>query len=415
MLRELRIRDIAIIEDLAVEFGPGLNVLSGETGAGKSIILGALGLVLGARASSEMVRSNAESAEVQARVDRDDAVDTILRELDLCPAVEDEGLLLRRIVTRSGRSRAYVGEAAVSVGTLRRLASVLVDYASQHEHQVLLDERQHLGVLDRFGGLHDLVANVGEAVSALRRLVTERSRLARLDQEQRAREDYLRFQLDELERLAPTVGEQEELQSRRIRLRHAEELMTKAREAQELLYSGSPSAMDQISQSLDRLRDLAAIDRSLEASLQSVEPALILVEEAGRDLAAYVREVRADPVELQEVEDRLAALAGLARKHHCDSDALQGVLERTRGELTDLEGLEERLEELDPLIEKQRAVTSERCTHLASARQQAAKRLGGLVEEELTSLSMDGARFVPELRPLSLYQSVASRLQPLRA
>ena len=174
MLRELRIHDVAIIEDVEVEFGTGLNVLSGETGAGKSIVLGALGLVLGSRSSADMVRAGSESAEVQARVDRDQAVNRILEELDISPASEDDGLLLRRIVARNGRSRAYIGQRAVPVSALRKIATVLVDYASQHEHQVLLDESRHLGILDRFGALHEDLAQVQEDVATLRTLLSER-------------------------------------------------------------------------------------------------------------------------------------------------------------------------------------------------------------------------------------------------
>ncbi|MEE2830408.1 MAG: AAA family ATPase, partial [Myxococcota bacterium] len=301
MLRELRIRDVAIIEDLEVQFASGLNVISGETGAGKSIILGALGLVLGARSSGDLVRTGSESAEVQARVDCSPAVAAVLEGLDLPAPEEDEGLLLRRIVKSSGRSRAYIGDSAVPVAALRRLAGVLVDYASQHEHRVLLDEARHLAILDSFAGLVSERDAVREAVQSLQSLLGERARLARLDHERRTRQDYLRFQLDELEAASPNDGEMEDLAARRTRLRHAEELVGKARQIEESLYSGGAPALDAISRSVDSLRELAAIDSSLAPLLADLEAALIAVEEVGRDIAAYGRDVRSGPQELEEV------------------------------------------------------------------------------------------------------------------
>jgi DNA repair protein RecN (Recombination protein N) len=406
VLRELRIRDVAIIEDLAVEFGAGFNVFSGETGAGKSIILGALGLILGARASAEMVRSGAESAEVQARVDRDAAVDSILGELDLNPAAEDEGLLLRRIVTRGGRSRAYIGDAAVPVAALRRLAAVLVDYASQHEHQVLLDEAGHIGILDRFGRLGPQAAAVADDVGALRALLAERSRLAQLEHEHRTREDYLRFQLAELQELAPQSGEQEELHSARVRLRNSEELISKALEVDQLLSSDGGSAGEALGRAVRRLTDLVAIDDSLAVSLGALESALIQVDEVGRDLADYSGGLRSDPKELQRTEDRLAALGHLARKHRCDVDELAAFAEQVQAELEELSGLEARLENMDPAIAaaRLRALTS--AGSLSKKRMQAATELSAVVEAELESLCMEGARFGPQLEPIVAAEDV---------
>jgi len=400
VLRELRIRDVAIIEDLAVEFGAGFNVFSGETGAGKSIILGALGLILGARASAEMVRSGAESAEVQARVDRDAAVDSILAELDLNPAAEDEGLLLRRIVTRAGRSRAYIGDAAVPVAALRRLASVLVDYASQHEHQVLLDEAGHVGILDRFGRLGPQAVAVADDVAALRALLAERSRLAQLEHEHRTREDYLRFQLAELQELAPRSGEQEELHSRRVQLRNSEELIDKAREVDQLLSSEGDSAGGALGRAVRRLTELVSIDDSLAVSLQALESALIQVDEVGRDLADYSRGLRSEPEELQRIEDRLAALGQLARKHRCDVDELEAFGEQVQAELEELSGLEARLEDMDPAIAASRLRALSSAGLLSKKRVQAAADLSTIVEAELESLCMEGARFGPQLEPI---------------
>ncbi len=393
MLRELRIRDVAIIEDLAVQFGPGLNVLSGETGAGKSIILGALGLVLGARASADIVRTGRETAEVQARVARGAEVDAILGELDVAVADEEDGLLLRRVVTRGGRSRAYIGGTSVPVAALRTLARVLVDYSSQHEHQVLLDEASHGKILDRFGGLDDDRAGATSLVQALRESLAERDRLAGLEHEQRSREDYLTFQLDELDQAALTEGELEALESERGLLRHAEERGAAARDAGAALYSATGSATEKLAEALPKVRRLVEIDPSLGDVLASLETANIAAIEAGRDLDDYARTAESNPFRLQEVEDRIALLRRLARKHRCDVAELVALRDRMRAELDELGSLELRLETLEREIADARASARQACEALSEARREAAARLRGQVEAELESLAMAKARF----------------------
>lgn len=400
MLRELRIRDLAIIEDVAVEFGAGLNVLSGETGAGKSIILGALGLVLGGRGSSELVRTGCDSAEVQALFDRDAHVEAALAELDIKLSDDDDGLLLRRIVTRGGRSRAYVGGFAAPVSTLRALAPLLVDYASQHEHQVLLDETAHVGILDRFGGLEEPCAAARAAVSALRGELRERDRLAGLEREQRAREEYLRFQLTELETADLQSGEMEELQAERGRLRHAEDLAMSARKASQAL-GGDKGAIDRLVFTSQRLDELKAIDAGLAETAASIDSALIAAQEAERELSAYAMDLRADPRRLEQVEERFHLLRQLARKHRCDADHLIVLRDELRTELAELEGLTDRLDGFDGVIEGLRLAAREACATLSVSRAAAAERLVSEIEHELAGLAMAQARFRVELEPAS--------------
>jgi DNA repair protein RecN (Recombination protein N) len=400
MLRELRIRDLAIIEDVTVEFGPGLNVLSGETGAGKSIILGALGLVLGGRGSAEVVRAGCESAEVQARFDRSPEVELRLAALDLRLGDDEDGLLLRRIVTRAGRSRAYVGGNAAPVGALRDLAPLLVDYASQHEHQVLLDEGSHLGILDRYGRLEADAAATRDAVGALREALRERERLAALEREQRAREDYLRFQLSELDAAKLEPGEMEELTAERQRLRHAEDLAKNAARAAEALGSEGGAVGRLLFASL-RLAELQAIDPSLAETAASIDSALIAAQEAERELSVYAQDARANPRRLEDVEERFHLLRQLGRKNHRDPEQLIELRDTLRAELADLEGLEERLEGLDGSIAAARARAREASAALSSARTAAASQLVIDVERELASLAMADARFGVALAPLA--------------
>lgn len=399
MLAELSIRDLAIIENVTLELGPGLNVLSGETGAGKSIILGALGLVLGGRGSADVVRTGSEQAEVQALFDRDPSVDRILSALDLDSPDDGDGLLLRRVVTAAGRSRAYVGATAVPVAALRRLAAVLVDYSSQHEHQVLLDEATHVEILERFGGLETLRAEADGAVAELRALLSDRDGLAAAEQDQRAREEYVRFQVEELDKAGLVPDELATLREERTLLRHAEERAEGARVAGQVLYSGSGAATEKLSEGASRLRRLVEIDPALSELLEGVEAALIAAEEAGRDLDQYARQTESDPRRLEEVEDRIALLRRLARKHRCDVGELVTMRDRMLAELHELGSLEGRLGDLDVRIASARATGLAVQRRLSDERRSAAARLRDSVERELSGLAMERAVFVVRFEP----------------
>ena len=398
MLRELRISDLAIIEALEAGFEGGLSVLSGETGAGKSIILGALGLVLGARGSAELIRTGRDRAEVQARFDVDEQVLAVLTELDLPAPEEDDGLLLRRVLSRSGRSRAYVGPSAVPVAALRRLARVLVDYASQHEHQVLLDEASHTAVLDRFGDHGSLVAEVGAAVSELRALDAEIERLERAAQEQARREDYLRFQLQELDGASLVDGEWGELEVEQRALGDAVALAGRARRGEEAL---SGAAAGGLREALEATRALLELRPGLADTLQELEQALGSVEEAARGLQDVGRGLREDPARLGEVEARQRELRGLARKHRVDPEDLVAHSEALRREADELGVVEDRVRALVERREELRVACAERCAELRARRGRAGVGLSQRVQRELDSLGMAKARFAVELPPVA--------------
>jgi len=392
MLRELRIRDVAIIEDIEVSFGEGLNVLSGETGAGKSIILDALGLVLGNRASGEMVRTGRPGAEVQALFDRSDEVDRLLSRLDLRLSEEDEGLLIRRTVSSAGRSRAWIGGTGVTLSTLRELATLLLDYGSQQEHRVLLEEAQHLAILDRFSGLSEGCRALSERVTELRLLMERRSALRGRSEESLVRADFLRFQLKELKLLAPLEGEFSELKTELSLLRNAADIGAKAHEVVDRLYGSDTSAVDQLAASLSGLEHLAALDESLADPLDSLRSALILLEDTGHELGSYARAVREDPERLQEVEDRLSALAQLSRKHRCTAAELPDLQRGIEEELCGLEHLTEDLLELDEEIEKRGEALLREAAELSVQRGRGAARLSEKMGDELSSLGMNRAR-----------------------
>ena len=406
MLHDLRIRDLAIIEDVSVTFGEGLNVLSGETGAGKSIILGALGLILGGRGSADAVRTGREAAEVVARFDRTPEADVILATLGVATSDEDEGLLVRRVVSAGGRSKAWIGSSPVPVSALRALAASLVDYASQHEHQVLLDVEQHRGIVDRFAGLQALVGDVAERVGRAREVKRELDRLRALESDQRGRIDYLEFQLEELDAIDPLTGEADGLDAERRVLRDAAKLSGRAREAEQSLYGGSGAAVERLGSAAQLLRELVGTDPSLRPTLDAVEEALIGVEDAGRELSRYADRTRANPRRLEEAEDRLAALNALARKHRTTPDGLVAVHERLRAELDEISGLDVRLDHLETALASASTDAKGSARALTAARRVGAAQLSALVETELASLAMPNARLRVQVEPLGAGEGI---------
>ena len=409
MLRELRIRDLAIIEDVSVDFGDGFNVLSGETGAGKSIVLGALGLALGGRAGGEWVRTGRPSAEVQARFDRSPEVDAALEELDVVLGEDEDGLLLRRIVSSQGRSRAYLGDAAVPLTALRRVGVELVDYAGQHEHQVLLDEARHLGILDRFGVDPETRRVAMAAVATTRSLVEQQDLMDRMDADRRAREDYIRYQLQEFEDADLQPDEEEALEAERSVLRNAVALADRARRAEAALYGAAGSAVERIGDAEGRLRELVAMDPAMSHVLEAVSGSLLAIEDAGRELSIYARRTRQDPGRLAEIDDRLATVHDLQRKHRRDFAGLLELRQTMRAELDDLETLGDRKSALKQDLKTARGVARAACERLGAEREAAGRALASQVEEQLAGLAMAKARLIatPTAVPESLPDAVA--------
>lgn len=396
MLIELTIRNLAIVAEVTVRFAEGLNVLSGETGAGKSIILHGLGLVLGARASADLVRTGEEEAEVQALFDAEPDLIARLESLDI-RCEPGDAVPVRRVISASGRSRAYVCGKAVPATVLRELAPLLVDYAGQHEHHVLLDEQQHLDLLDRYG---DLVAErraLAAEVADLRAAEAELAEQARREDERAQREDFLRFQWKELHDAGLRPGEEAELEAERRRLANAERLARDARAAEEALYSGSASAVERLGEAASRIEALMAIDPDLAPLHAELSAALVAAEEAARTLRDYARRIHHDPERLDQVQERLAEISRLARKHRTDAE---GLLERYReleAELKALEGAEERRAALEAEVRRLTAAALARAARLGERRRAAAARLTAAVESELRDLAMPRARFVVDV------------------
>ena len=386
MLELLRVRAFAIIDELEAHFAPGFNVLTGETGAGKSILVDALHLVLGGRAQAEVVRTGAEEAEVQALFRPRDpaATDARLSALGL-PAAGPE-MVVRRTVQREGRSRAWVNGALATAAQLAQATRGHLDISGQHEHVGLLDAQTHLALLDGFAGLSP--ADYEAAFLALADAERERARLDTDESARAERASFLRYQLDELEKADPRAGEDEALAQERRVLAAAEKLRGGAGEAEALLRSGDEAAVVLASRACKRLDELAGIDPSLEQVAAAVRGAVAELDEAGRTLARYAGRAGGDPQRLEAVDERLELLRRLARKH---GGSLAAALQRRETMLSELQSLEHHDEALAAAEARARDL-GERALGLGRAlsekRRAAAAGFSRAVAAELSTLGM---------------------------
>ncbi len=411
MLTTLRISGFAVVEEVEVAFRPGLNVLTGETGAGKSVLLEALHLVLGGRMSAEVLREGADEAVVEALFELPPGHPVFgrLRAGGIPVAEEATEVLVRRAASRGGRGRASVNGALCTVSMLESALRGLVDVTGQHAHVALLDEATHLALLDAYAargqdGPSSTLARYRRAYESLAGLVREQERL-RLDGDERARRaDYLAYQLRELEAAKPRHGEDGELERERQVLASAERLRGAASSAEALVYGGEGSAAESLGRAVRMLGDAAVLDPRLEPVVTLLRSALAEAEEAGRSLARYEDEASGDPARLLEVEERLDALRALSRKHGGSLEAALARAGTMRAELAALSGGEERLLALDGEIEEAGALALALAGELTRARSEAARLLAGEVREELERLAMGRCRvelsFLPPESPI---------------
>ncbi|MBZ4329984.1 DNA repair protein RecN [Corallococcus sp. AS-1-12] len=391
MLLGLRISNVAVIEEVEVAFGAGLTVLTGETGAGKSILVDALGLLLGGRADADVIRAGCEDAAVEGVFARTPVLAARLEELGL-PDLGEE-VLVRRVLGRTGRGKVYVNGALVTLGVLGKLTRGAVDIAGQHEHVSLFDSGLHRVLLDKYGGLEETLAAYGREWANLREVDSRMDALGGDDAKVRERAEFLRFQLDEITRLDPEPGEDVKLDAERRRLGSAQKLKRQGAEAELLVAGEAPSAVEIVGRALGLVHEGVKCDATLAPVAQSLSTALSELEEAARRLNRYVEGLESDPGRLGEVEERLDALKRLCRKH---GTTLDGVLKK-RGELeTELGTLENRREILEELNQERKRV-EERARKAALALSRARKASAGAfsqqVRDGLGGLAMGKAAF----------------------
>ncbi len=388
MLELLKINSFAIIAELEVHFAAGLNVLTGETGAGKSILVDALHLVLGGRAQADSVRTGAEEAEVQALFRPRDTAgrDALLASLGL-PAAGEE-LLVRRTVQREGRSRAWVNGALATAAQLQQATRGLLDISGQHEHVGLLDASLHLDLLDAHAALLLLRAEYERAYAALAE--SERAR-ARLDSDESARSErveWLRFQLDELDKAQAQPGEDEKLAQERRVLLAAEKLRAGALEAEGLLSTEDGAASISAARAARRLEELGAIDPSLMPVALAVRGAAAELDEAARTLSKYFSRTGGDPQRLEDIDERLELLRKLARKHGGSLAAAVVRAEVMRAELLSLENHDQELAGAAAAVARLFAEAAVLARTLSDKRRAAAAGFSKAVAGELSSLGM---------------------------
>ncbi len=397
MLRELRIRNFAVIESVAVEFRPGLNVLTGETGAGKSMLIDAILLVLGARAQTDVIRSDADAATVEAVFDVEPRgpVAVTLEEAGL--ALDDGVLVARRELSRSGRHRAFVNDAAVTVALLERLGDHLVEVHGQHEHQRLLEPARQLELLDRFADAEELRERVAGLVAKFRaaRAEAERTRAAERDRAQR--EDLLRFQLSELDGARLRPGEEEELRQERRRLQHADKLTAGFAEVAALLDNDRDSATARLHRATRILGDLARLDPAVAAPVEPLDAAQAQLEEVLAAVRVLRESVLAEPGRLEAIDERLDVLTRLKRKYGDTEEAMLKFRDEVAAEFDRFARHEEILAAEERRLGELQAELGQAAAELSERRRAATESLGPAVERELRALGMERSRFRIEL------------------
>lgn len=400
MLIELRIQNFAVIDRLTVRLSPGLNVLTGETGAGKSIIVGALSLLLGERASADVVRAGEARAVVEGVFDIAEKAEVlaILEEQGI--EAEDGLLILRREVAAEGRNRAWVNGSATTAGMLGELGRRLVDMHGQHEHQTLVRQDEQRAILDAYAGSEALVAEVAEAHARLSEVRRELADLDRRRREAEERADFLRFQVEEIEKAKLREDEEEKLEEEGNRLEHAEDLARLSGRLHMALYSAEDSVLARLGELRRVLDQLIRIDPSQADAAEILEAAYYNVEELGRRMGAYAAAVEHDPVRLDEIRRRQDLIFRLKTKY---GETLAEVIEtgrRARQELDLLDGVGFERRALEKREAEAKATLESLAARLSEERRAAAERLAGEVMAILPELGLAGGRFVVALEPL---------------
>jgi DNA repair protein RecN (Recombination protein N) len=399
MLTSLAIRDVVLVERLDLAFEPGLCVLTGETGAGKSILLDALGLALGGRADRDLVRPGAAQASVTAvfAPATGDPVNALLAEQGI---VLEDDLVLRRVVGADGRSRGFVNDQPVSTGLLRQIGGLLIEVHGQHEQQGLFEPAVQRGLLDAYGGLEGHLMELRQVHAAWRELERQRAEIADQLERAAAEEDYLRHVLAELDALAPEPDEEETLAALRARLMDREKITAAIGEALALLrdQGGVEGRLGSARRVVERVCERAG--ETLEAAVAALDRAGVELAEAAAALARAGHELAHGDERLEQVEERLFALRAAARKHRLAVADLPALRNEIAARLAAIDAGGERLSEAAKAAAQAREAMVERCRTLTAARQRAAQALGKAVMAELPPLKLDKASFVVRLVPL---------------
>lgn len=411
MLHELQVEHLGIIEEASLQFAGGMTAITGETGAGKSLVVGSLLLALGARADSSVVRAGAEFGRVRATFRVNGAAEEILRESGF--ESEDGEVHVQREVGAEGRSACRINGKPAPVAVVRQLGSVLADLHGQHDHQSLRDPSRHSEVLDAFGG-----EECGRAAAGVReaweRFVQAREELESLlaDDRQRAQTiDLLRFQVAELEAAAVKPGESEALKVELSRLAHAQEISGRLQQALDCVAKGEPDALSLLRQAAKALRDAASLDPSLETVAEAIEDAFYAAEGAAEEIRQVSARVEQNPQRLEKVAERLDVISSLRRKYGETEEEMLEFLARSRERLSNLEQVEAAMDRARAAVEGARAALDTACGRLTAARKLASRSLEAAVGKLVQELAMPHGVFQVNIAPAEPGATGADRVE----
>lgn len=402
MLQQLHIKNLALIENLRLPFQSGFTTLTGETGAGKSILLDALGLTLGNRADASLVRHGAPKADIIAEFDLTELPEIRgwLLENDLENEEDENSCLIRRTVTAEGRSKAYINGIAVPVAQLKQLGALLIDIHGQHEHQSLMQTAQQMILLDAYAQNQELLKQTQTAYQnwQMQRKTLE-ERQAQL-QEQQDRLELLQFQKNEFDKINPQPEEFATLSEEQHALSHANDILQGTLNAYQALEGeDAPSAVEAVQQAIGALEDIIDYQPALSVQLEQLNSALIELQEAASDIRHASQTIELDPARLQFVEDRLAELHGLAKKYAIEPEALLEKKQQIEDDLNTITHADEEIESLKEAVEQAKSDFDAVATQLSQQRQQAAQQLSQQVTDSMQTLGMANGQFSIELQP----------------
>lgn len=396
MLTQLTVSNYAIAERVELQFSQGMTALTGETGAGKSIVLDALGLAMGGRADAGAVRHGASRADISASFDLT-RIPEARQWLEQHELDDKADCILRRTISKDGRNKAFINGQPCPLSQLKELGGMLMDIHSQHQHQSLMRKETHRKLLDEFAGVEQLARDTQAAWKAwhkLRQKLTQRRQNA---DEAEARLQLLRYQVEELDRLALAEGEQDELEQEQAQLSQADAVLHSSHQAALLCTEDDTSAAALVRQALHQLEQLPVEVPALADTLQMLNEAQIQISEAGDNLRRFVEDYEADPARLAEVEERLSAIYQMARKHRIGPEELPELHQRLSQELEELDGGEGSVEQLEAELAAARATFDRLAGELTHRREQGAVELDQRVAGELAQLSMPNMQFVTRL------------------
>ncbi len=398
MLKELRIKNLAIIDDLKIRFETGLNVLTGETGAGKSIIVDALGLALGERAQTGMIKSGKDEASVEAFFEVSEH--PALREMGI---ISEDGIVIRRNISSSGKSRAYINDSLVSIQSLSAIGKTLVDMHGQHEHQSLLSTDNQRTLLDFYGKLHDKRAEVEAVFHEVQSLKKELGKLKENVKERMQRIDLLSFQINEIDSASLKKGEKEALEEERVILSNLNKLNELVETAYTMLYASEGACTEKLDSVISKLREMAAIDPSINETLGLLESAKPLLEDGAVSLRGFKEKYDLDPKRLESIEERLETIKKLEKKYGDGADSIISYRDEAEKELSTLKHSDEKIDMLESRLREREEKLLNAAAHLSEKRKQTAKDISKAVEKILKELAFEKAGFRVDVRqsPLS--------------